>query len=151
MIDVVHPLSTLLDIFEHLVMAVSLCEECGSVGGTQSESLCKRWSLCSGVQRLVQYYKFTEFCTINSTTLDILNSQHNRDHNEPKHLDSVCSERGGPRSTKRSTPTAPRATAASSTPNPADPLPCPVHAQPLATQPHAPPQHHPIILLHVVP
>ena len=114
MIDVVHPLSTLLDIFEHLVMAVSLCEECGSVGGTQSESLCKRWSLCSGVQRLVQYYKFTEFCTINSTTLDILNSQHNRDHNEPKHLDSVCSERGGPRSTKRSTPTAPRATAASS-------------------------------------
>ena len=52
MIDVVHPLSTLLDIFEHLVMAVSLCEDCGSVGvrGTQSESLCKRWSavVCSG-------------------------------------------------------------------------------------------------------
>ena len=92
MIDVVHPLSTLLDIFEHLVMAVSLCEECGSVGGTQSESLCKRWS-AAWCAADVQYYKFTEFCTINSTTLDILNSQHNRDHNEPKHLDSVCSER----------------------------------------------------------
>ena len=57
MIDVVHPLSTLLDIFEHLVMAVSLCEECGSVGGTQSESLCKRWSavVCSGCTVLQVY------------------------------------------------------------------------------------------------
>ena len=59
MIDVVHPLSTLLDIFEHLVMAVSLCEECGSVGGTQSESLCKRWSavVCSGCTVYYSLYR----------------------------------------------------------------------------------------------